>query len=742
MTCNDGKRLWAQWWVWVAILLPTLVMLPVLIWPHYGLFSDAGQAISAPKAFIEGFPQSILGLRPLEDGRWNPLFHGLTFLIYSIGPDSARALYVAQWIMFVASSLSLAWLLARLTGSAWFAVFGSTLFCTASSVFENFYTLDKVEPRVTLFSALIAVSLVARFLSDRDQASWKPWWRFIVVQAILGVWLVFSKETGVYMAAALGGTWLASLLNPQWGRQVRILFRNTAVIHVGVVLVFVALFELLSSDMNYRYVSYQVTPTMVAKNVAYYVLSSPELALGLLAAVYWCVSIVWRRLAVPSGGIHPVLVFLSISELSYFAGITLWRWPLDYYLLPAHYMAALLVPLTVWALIWPQAAAPRPAMRVASWLAVAAWCGFLGFRMFVGGAIYAQDALKDDLAAYLSSPEWFGKRMVVPFPHPDSTEVGERLEFFINRNRPEEHAVEMYNFWEPAFLNRENLERFNSGVGLAPERQQLAEAARHPERYVMWQFGTDKGKGYFSKGARFNASYLQRGDLILVPTASHQLHGMRARGLQMYNQTAQDFIRYTPLELARVGGVRRQIAFASIGWDIFRVENTLDEAQAGHVYPLAHLMALNTEADIIPPASSEALFGEHHYPENGIFLGSGWYGLEQDGGTLFRWMGANSEVVLTRFPVGTCTLAMDVEPLLLPDSEPFTLSLSTDSDQVAFPLQGRDTVVFNFRSSGDSQQILRLSTRGGARSAPQGDQRLLKVRAFSLRFLKCDATKQ
>ncbi len=739
MNFTSGERWLIRWEVWLAIFLPTLIMLPVLIWPHYGLFSDAGQAINAPKAFIEEFPRSIFDMRPLEDGRWNPLFHGLTFFIYFMVPDSARALYAAQWIMFSASSVSIAWLLVRLTGSRWIAAFGSVLFCTASSVFENFYTLDKVEPRVTLFSALIVLSLGIRFLTDRGHGGVKPWLGFIFGQAVLGVWLVFSKETGVYIAAALGASWLASVLNPQWGQAVRVLFRNTAVIHIVVVLIFVALFKMLSSDMSYRYVSYQVTSTMVAMNVAYYVLSSPELALGLLAALYWSVSTVWRRLAVGAVGVHPVLVFLSISQLTYFAGIILWRWPLDYYLLPAHLMSALLVPLTAW-LLWQGATTMRPLLRVVRCLAVVAWCGFLGFRAFVGGAIYAQDALKDELAAHLSSPEWFGERIVLPFTHPDSAEVGERLKFFINRIRPEEHSVEMYNFWEPPFLNRENLERFDGSAGIAPDRRQLAEAAEHPERYVMWQFGT-REPGIFSIPIGFQASYLRKGDLILLPTTSHELHWVRARGISMY-QSAEDFVQRTPLQLSRVGGVSRQVAHATIGWDIFRVEDTLEEAQTGVVYPLALLMTLNDKTDIIPFVSSETLFAEHRFPDNGVLIGRGWYGVERHGGTFFRWMGASSEIVLTMLPAGICTISIDVEPLLLPGSEPFSLRITKGSDQAAFPLQGRDTVVFNFRSTGESQQILRLNTSGGATSAPKGDQRLLKVRAFGLSFLKCDASKQ
>lgn len=751
-----GHRWLRHTWIWVAVLLPTLIMSPVLLWPHYGLFSDAGQAITFPRLMLDEFPRSLLLLRPMEDGRWNPLFHGLTVLIYAINPDSARAFYVAQWAMFVASSLSVAWILARLTGSKWYALLGCTLFCTASSISENFYTLDKVEPRVTLFSALIITSLVARFIAAPIQISKNFSWQFVIVQSVLGVWLVFSKETGVYLAAAVGCTWLACLFNSQWEKPTRKLFRETFLIQGAVMLVFMALFKALSMSMTYRYVTYDVTLSMVTTNVSYYLKTSPELALGLLCAVYWCLSAVWKSMPCHQRSVQPLLVFLSICELSYFAGISLWRWPLDYYLLPAHYLAALLVPLTIWALLMRHAGWSRLVLRATAWLGAALWCGFLGFRLFVGFAIYAQDALKDDLALYLSSSDLHLQRMVLPLAHPDNAEVGERLKFFINRNLPEGRTIDLFNFWEPAFVNRQNLQRFNSGAGIAPQPSQLAEVAQHPERYVMWQFGanaeTDLKSVKHSMGLEtapdwrpdmpWRADYLRQGNLIVVPAGSHLFQNMRSRGLSMYSTTVQDFLRKTPLQLTYLGGVHRSLHFASMSWNIFRVENILTNTEETQGYSLSNLLMLNAEIDITPIASTEALFGQHRYAEKSVLLGKGWYGVEQEGGSRFRWMGANGDVVLAKIPVGACSLFMDVEPLLAPESEVFSLNLVIGTDKTEFQLMGRNTVKFNFTSSGEKLQIINVYTRGGFKTPPKSDPRLLKIRAFSVKLLQCEGTVQ
>lgn len=348
-------------WLWLgwAFLLATLVMLPVLLWPHFGLFSDAGQILSFPQEVIANFPQSLALLRPLEDGRWNPLFHGLTISIYYFAGSSARAFFTVQWMMLAFSSMSIAWIIATITRSKKLGLLGSILFCTASSIFENFYTLDKVEPRITFFTALAVTLLVARYytLKQKRQATETKegavW--FFTIQFLLGMLIVFSKETGGYLAAASS----VCILMFHWNKP----FRNNlcnpargvvwpfAVAHVTAAILFITLFKVLSVHMTYRYVSYPITAKLVLQNTLYYMISSPELALALAFAVYWGLKTLIPKLPGAQDSLKPaenfLLVFFSLALLAYFAGIVLWRWALDYYLLPAHYMAALVLPLTI-----------------------------------------------------------------------------------------------------------------------------------------------------------------------------------------------------------------------------------------------------------------------------------------------------------------------------------------------------------------------------------------------------------
>jgi hypothetical protein len=736
--------------LWVAVLLPALLLIPVLIWPHYGLFSDAGQAIAFPREVLNNFPQSLLLLRPLEDGRWNPFFHGLTIIIYAIAPDSPRALYVAQFLMFIGATASMAWVIVRLTQSNWLAVLGVVLFCFGSGIFENFFTLDKVEPRITLFSAIATALLVTHYLKTANENSKQPnWYRFVAIQALLGVLIVFSKETGAFLAAAFIGTWVASMLNPQWGKHLRKPLAIGAITHVTVIVIFVVLFQLLSVSMSYRYVTYDISVALVSRNLAYYALSSPELALGLCCAVYWSLACLVKRLPGPLGVQRIILTFASFATLAYLAGLSIWRWALDYYLLPAQFMAVMTLVLTIWTLL-PYIQRRLRLARILAGIAFTVWLGYLIFRILLGSAIYAQDEAKDKLAKLLSMDGFISSRLVLPFAHPDSAEIGERLEFFIGRKRSPEDVADLYNFWESPFLNRDNLNRFVGGAGIAPTMRQLSDVAAKPGKYVIWQFGsippneslkvTKRTLAASADGIAWstediwNASYLRVGDLILVPVGKSWLKIFLARGVRMYRQNTDDFTRRTPLKMTLVGGVRSGIKFAELGWDVLRVDE-INEDDPKQPYGVTLLLNTNSKTDIVPLTSTTTLFEEHRLPSNGLLLGTGWHGLERASNVRFRWMGESSEIALTNLRAGGCELEFDVEPLLLPRLPEFVLTARSGGRFVDYPLQGRQTIRFNFQAEGKPVQVIRLEARGGMTSSPPGDVRLLKARVFGFRLL-------
>lgn len=204
----------------------------------------------------------------------------------------------------------------------------------------------------------------------------------------------------------------------------------------------------------------------------------------------------------------------------------------------------------------------------------------------------------------------------------------------------------------------------------------------------------------------------------------------------MHASTAETLIIDNPLDLKSVGQIKRGYGPVWLGWEVFEVGSINVENAAGG-YSRYMLKALNRPIDILPGKSLEALFKANQLPEAGVLLGIGWYDLEHYDDFHFRWMGKESEVVLTRLPEGKCIISLDVEPIIDAGSKPFNLIVSLGPEQKKFSLAGRQRVDFGFNSSGEPLQILKLYGEGGMEKSPNNDPRLLKMRAFNIDSPHC-----
>ena len=92
----EKKRLLpeAAWLDLAALLfLGALFLSPILISPHFGMFSDYGQILGWPDRNIHSAKDFLREFRPLADGRWTPMFHVVTFgLVHFTGAFGVRVL--------------------------------------------------------------------------------------------------------------------------------------------------------------------------------------------------------------------------------------------------------------------------------------------------------------------------------------------------------------------------------------------------------------------------------------------------------------------------------------------------------------------------------------------------------------------------------------------------------------------------------------------------------------------------
>ena len=549
----------------VAIIVPTLIMLPVLIWPHYGLFSDADQVIDFPKFFwnhpAEGFDRI---LRPFGDGRFQPLFYLLNVLIYLIKPNSSLIYYLVLWAIFVFTSFVTAWVVYRLTKLAYLSVLAPFIFCFSSSIYENFYTLDKIEPRTTFFAAILLV-LVIKQIDIQLKNVKNERFTILFLQLIFGIFLVYSKETGIFFGGALFITWIGTSLRATENSDLNRQLRHSFTIQFLIVASFFILFKSLwrESDEG-RYLSYSITSDLVANNFIYYVKSSPELLIAIIFSLYK-----WIKFAI--GCDHAdktennVLVLLICAcALIYFLGILIWRWPLDYFILPAHFFSAIVIPVV--GSEFYKAIKPRVRKGVFIFFRICIISGsiiLVSIRLPVGFLIYQQDELKDQLALELSEPRWADKKFILPFNHPNSAEIGERIEYFSNLKRSDEHKLILFNFWEHNGNVIGNVSRFETSVGSPPVKGQLSEVASKHYPMVIWKFGVSDNAWPKSM---WSYDQPKVGDILIVPYGQNIPSWVNARGIGLFRSS---FEFPKDLETVEVADVSRQLYSLRFGWRLF-----------------------------------------------------------------------------------------------------------------------------------------------------------------------------
>lgn len=134
--------------------IATLVMLPVLVRPQWGMFSDPGQILwTCGNVYSHGFHLDEWFNVVVADYR--PGFHLINLLLWGVSANEPLGFYVAKWLCFGAT-ISLTFVTCyRLSRSKLSSAIASLFWFCAYPTYEVIYTLDKGEIYIALLFALI-----------------------------------------------------------------------------------------------------------------------------------------------------------------------------------------------------------------------------------------------------------------------------------------------------------------------------------------------------------------------------------------------------------------------------------------------------------------------------------------------------------------------------------------------------------------------------------------------------------
>ena len=181
------------------ILLTTLVMLPRLLEPSFGMLDDGVSLFWGSLSTQEGLlPTAVKAVQ--EDGkrgRFHPIHWLFLILEFLFCGYSAGLWFLVNWLLLTATALLIArivWVGSRDKLAALFSGLGYLLF---PSVFENYYTLSKSEPLLVFFLASSAWLL---FESIQKQGLMRR--RMFWASCTFLFLAYYTKETALAMTVA------------------------------------------------------------------------------------------------------------------------------------------------------------------------------------------------------------------------------------------------------------------------------------------------------------------------------------------------------------------------------------------------------------------------------------------------------------------------------------------------------------------------------------------------------------
>lgn len=175
----------------LPLLIATLIMLPRLFSPQFGLLDDGAMLIEVGKINAGDFQMS----HDLQAGRFRPLYWlYFTFWYKLAGPDSFW-FFFGQLLLLLTIIIEIHCLMKQKRIDDWQILITSLVFILSIPIIENFFTLSKGEPLQLIFLLLVLISFEKVNNSQNNRSRWL--YSLLSFLSLLGALLV--KETAIVM---------------------------------------------------------------------------------------------------------------------------------------------------------------------------------------------------------------------------------------------------------------------------------------------------------------------------------------------------------------------------------------------------------------------------------------------------------------------------------------------------------------------------------------------------------------
>jgi hypothetical protein len=439
-----------------------IVYLPIILFPHWGLFSDAGQIILAGREFWADPWHRF----DLIKGYWRPAFHIIDLITYKLFGENPLYFYLLECFMFLCT-VTLTYLNCLiLSSSRIFSTVFALFLLISTATLEVIYTLDKGEARIAFF---LSLALFCYLRQDKkisklnsSNIHYQPGSVRLIptVIAFISVCLAFfTKETSQVVLVNLIALTLATFLLVPESKDLKMgfseFFKNPRVKltffnNLSILFAFL-LYKLFfystggNNADNYLKIEYNLPE--IYRSIIYYTKLIPDiifiLSFCMLSSLILTVKFIRHlsrnnRLFLSFSALHSLN--LTVMAVVYFVALVNFRWklvyiwfPINIFLLPAtcYYFTSIIT-------FFAQKRSFTNFRKYGTVLLVLVFLSAIPTRLIEAQAIFNLDALKDDLSKslvnYKSKQKEKTINIALPFQVAESSEIGERIKFFVLEN--------------------------------------------------------------------------------------------------------------------------------------------------------------------------------------------------------------------------------------------------------------------------------------------------------------------